>query len=84
MPNIFLLVPSEVHGQSRYRRSEAGWSEIAGSVLSPEKGNLRLSWVYLLLGQKPQRLLGDKETNRPETAKPFSADVVALVKGKSA
>lgn len=31
------------------------------------KGNLRLFRVYQLLGQKPQGLLGDQETNRPET-----------------
>jgi len=28
---------SEIHGQTRWRESGAGWSERAGSVLSPEK-----------------------------------------------
>jgi hypothetical protein len=36
------------------------------------------------LGQKPQGLLGDKEANRPKAAKPFYADVVALVQRTSA
>lgn len=29
---------SEIRGQTRQRESEAGWSEIAGFVLSPEMG----------------------------------------------
>jgi hypothetical protein len=36
------------------------------------------------LGENPQRVLGDKETDSTETAKPFSADVVELVQEESA
>ena len=45
---------------------------------------IRFSRVYLLLGQEPQRQLGDKEANSAETAKPVYADVVELVQRKSA
>ena len=41
-----------------------------------------VSGVYLLLGQKSQGQMGDKETNRPQTAKSLYADVVELVQGK--
>jgi hypothetical protein len=48
------------------------------------KRKLGFSRVYLLLGKKPQRQLGDKEANSAETTKPLYADVVELVQGKSA
>jgi len=36
-PKVSHQASSEVHRQTRQRESGAGWSKIAGSVLSPEK-----------------------------------------------